>query len=148
MYTDTHTGEFMRSLARAISDGQTVPGWARSKDVCSQDAQAWAELPEFRDLVEKYRIEHAEHMVGKIGSRVDRAIDRLVELSENIDKPSVGVVATKAVIEKWIALTEHFVQEQKYQELMARCNVVLEKRGVSTKHPFRQVWRPHAGVTS
>ena len=66
MDTDAHTGAFQRSLALAISRGRSIAAWARSKDVVVEKARGWAELPEFKLLVEKVRIEHAEQMVGKL----------------------------------------------------------------------------------
>ena len=60
MIIEPTTPILMRSLARAVSRGRTVTGWARSNDVSAEAAFAWAELPEFRGLVEKCRLDHAE----------------------------------------------------------------------------------------
>jgi hypothetical protein len=141
MYTDAPTHVFMRSLARAIARGGTVRRWAERKEVCPEVARGWTELPEFREFVEKWRLEHAERMVGKIGMCVGRAIDRLVELSENRANNSVCVTATKALIEKWIALSVHFVQEQKFQSLGARIDVLLKSRGADKPAATRGRWR-------
>ena len=99
-----------------------MTGWARSNDVAAEVALAWAELPEFRELVEKCRLDHAERMVGKISSKVGRAIERLVELSENRENLSVSFAATKALIEEWINVTVHFVQAQEFKSINARVN--------------------------
>ena len=54
---------------------------------------------------------------------------------------SVCVTATKALIEKWIALSVHFVQEQKFQSLGARVDVLLKSRGVEKTAAGRGRWR-------
>ena len=54
---------------------------------------------------------------------------------------SVCVTATKALIEKWIALSVHFVQEQKFQLLGARVDVLLKSRGVEKTAAGRGRWR-------
>jgi hypothetical protein len=141
MYTDAPTHVFMRSLGRAIARGGTAKRWARQKDVCPEVARGWTELPEFREFVESWRLEHAERVVGKIGMCVGRAIERLVELSENRANNSVCVTATKALIEKWIALSVHFVQERKFQSLGARVDVLLKSRGVEKTAAARGRWR-------
>jgi hypothetical protein len=99
MDTDAFTGDFMHALAEALAVGQTVTAWARSKDVFVEIARAWAERPAFLELVERYRLAHAESMVGKIANHVERAIGRLVELSENIQKPAISLSATMAIID-------------------------------------------------
>jgi hypothetical protein len=58
---------------------------------------------------------------------IDLAILRS-ELAEHPGLPNVSLAAAKAVVEKWIALTEHFLQEMKYQELMGRVNALHERR--------------------
>ncbi len=128
MIIEPTTPILMRSLARAVSRGRTVTGWARSNDVSAEAAFAWAELPEFRGLVEKCRLDHAERMVGKISSKVGRAIDRLVELSENRENLSVSFAATKAIIEEWINVSVHFVQAQEFKAINARVDAIVSKR--------------------
>ena len=121
--------------------GGTAKRWAIRKDVCPEVARRWSELPEFREFVESWRLKHAERVVSKIGMCVGRAIERLVELSENRVNNSVCVTATKALIEKWIALSVHFVQEQKFQSLGARVDVLLKSRGVEKTAAGRGRWR-------
>jgi hypothetical protein len=58
---------------------------------------------------------------------------RLRPFSERADKPSVGLAATKAIIEQWVALSVHFVQEQKYEWLSARLKVLLAAREAQKK---------------
>ena len=76
-------------------------------------------------------------MVGWVARCVERAIERLVELSENSRDLGISLAATKAVIEKWVALSVYFVQEQEYASLQARIKVLVaaraaEKKGVGT----------------
>jgi hypothetical protein len=56
----------MRGLAEAVAFGRSVGSWARSQDVLEETAEAWTELAEVQQLVEKCRVSHAERMVGKI----------------------------------------------------------------------------------
>jgi hypothetical protein len=72
---------------------------------------------------------------------VGRAVERLVELSENRANNSVCVTATKALIEKWIALSVHFVQEQKFQSLGARIDVLMKGRSADKTAGARGRWR-------
>ncbi len=123
----------MRSLARAVSRGRTVTGWARSNDVSAEVALTWTELPEFRELVEKCRLDHAERMVGKISSKVGRAIERLVELSENRENLSVSFAATKALISEWINITVHFVQAQEFKSINSRIDALRNSRATAKK---------------
>jgi hypothetical protein len=118
----------MRLLALAVARGRSVAEWASESDVDLETAQQWSELPEFREQVDKYRLEHADRMVAKIGQRAERAIDRLVELSEINDKPSVSIRATEAILDQWIALTLHYVQEWKFQDLTLRVKAVAQKQ--------------------
>ena len=69
-----------------------------------------------------------ERMVGKIAGCVERAIERLVEISECVRKPSIALAATKAIIKNWMDLSVYFVQEQTYQSLQARVKVIVETR--------------------
>ena len=135
------TVHFMHSLAQALSVGQTVSAWARNNDVYPDIAREWAGRPEFLALVEKYRLEQAQSMVGKIATHVERAIERLAELSEAIDKPTISLPATKAIIDKWIALTVHFVQSRQFEELTIQCEEIQarekEKKKVGVGGAFR-----------
>ena len=133
MESDVPNHVIMRSLARAIALGGDVVEWAERTMVSALVAREWTELPEFREFVEKYRLEHAERIVGKIACCVERAIDRLVELSENTRNLCVALAATKAVIEQWVALSVFFVQEQKFQSLQARVKVLVAARAEAKK---------------
>jgi hypothetical protein len=128
MTDSTPTDDLMQSLARAVACGRTVSAWARNTDVSPKVARRWSELPEFKPIVEQCRIRHAERLVGKAATRAERALDRISELAEHPGLPNVSLAAAKAVVEKWIALTEHFLQEKKYQELMGRVNALHERR--------------------
>jgi hypothetical protein len=97
------------------------------------DAREWIEHPEFRDLVEKRRLEHAERIVGKIASCADRAIDRLVEHSESAESISASLAATRALIDKWVGLSVYFVQEQKYEYLTSTVRKLLAARAADKK---------------
>jgi hypothetical protein len=140
MTTDAPTHVFMRSLAEEIAFGRSVSTWAEIKEVSAEVAQGWTELPEFREFVEKCRVEHAERMCGKIAGRVERAIDRLVELSESSFKPSVALAATKAIIEKWIDLSAFFVQEQTYKSLVARVKVLKDAKAAEKRAMRGRAW--------
>jgi hypothetical protein len=124
MDTDAPNDMLMRSLAEEIACGRSAGLWAISKGVCAETALAWTELPTFRDYVEKCRVAHAERMVGKIACCVERAIDRLVELSECVSKPSIALAATKAIIKNWMDLSIYFVQERTIQSLWAQVKVL------------------------
>jgi hypothetical protein len=145
MDTDAFTGEFMRSLGQAISAGQTVSAWARNNDVYPEIAREWAERPAFLELVEKYRLEQAQSMVGKISNHVERAIERLVEHSEDIGKPNISLPASKAIIDKWIALTVHFVQSRQFQELTVQCEEIQARHKAQKKAGVGWAFRPGAG---
>ena len=136
------------SLAEEIAFGRSVSTWAEIKEVRADVAQGWTELPEFREFVEKCRVEHAERMAGKIASRVERAIDRLVELSESsFVKASVALAATKAIIEKWMNLSAFFVQEQTYKSLVARVKVLQGRKSCGEEgHEGRRVVLKIKGV--
>jgi hypothetical protein len=100
METDPPNHVLMRGLAEAIAFGRSVGAWARSQDVVEETALAWTELSEVQQLVEKCRVSHAERMVGKISGCVERAIDRLVELSEGARDTRIALAATKVIIKK------------------------------------------------
>jgi hypothetical protein len=133
MQTDAPNHVMMRSLAHEIALGGNVELWARCKDVSALAARQWTELPEFREFVEKCRLEYCEKVVGKIARCAERAIERLVELSENTKHPSVALGASKAIIEKWIAISVYFVQEQTYQSLGARLKVLTDARAAEKR---------------
>ena len=92
-------------------------------------------LPEFRELVARCRIEHAERMVGTIASRAERAIARLVEFSENAENERVGLAATKAILEKWVALSVYFVQTQQYESLDLRTKALQADQAARKRPP-------------
>ena len=83
MHADAPDHVMMRSLAHEIAFGGDVERWAKLRAVSPEVAREWTELPEFREFVEKCRIEHCERLVGKIACCAERAIEPLVELSEN-----------------------------------------------------------------
>ena len=140
MHADAPDHVIMRSLAQEIARGGDVERWAKLRAVSLEVAREWTELPEFREFVEKCRIEHCERLVGKIGCCAERAIERLVELSENRKNLSVALAASKAIIEKWIALTEHFVQERTYQSLTARMKVLMDARKAEKQFGVGRRW--------
>jgi hypothetical protein len=133
MDNDEQSHVFMRSLAHNIAIGGHLVRWAKRKGVAVDAARAWNQLPEFRELVERYRLEHAERMVGKIARCVERAIERLVEFSENTRNPNVALAATRAIIQNWVALSVYFVQEQKYESLDAQIKVLQAARAAEKK---------------
>jgi hypothetical protein len=141
MDTDAPTDVLMRSLAEGIASGQSVSEWATSKDVLAETALAWSELPVFRDYVEKCRVAHAERMVGKIGGCVERAIDRLVELSECARMPGIALAATRAIIKNWMDLSIYFVQERTFQSLSAQVKVLQEAKKAEKRAMRGAAWR-------
>jgi hypothetical protein len=68
MDADAPSHVIMRALANEISLGGDVDQWAKSTMVCALSAREWTERPDFRELVEACRVEHAERMVGKIAA--------------------------------------------------------------------------------
>jgi hypothetical protein len=114
----------MRSLAQEIARGGDVALWAERSMVGTVVAYEWMEMPDFPKLVEKCRLEHSEKMVGKIGCCVERAINRLVELSENRRSLTVANAATNGIIKHWVGLSVNFVQEQQYQSLNERVQIL------------------------
>ena len=106
-------------------------------------ARGWAELPEFKLLVEKVRIEHAEQMVGKLGHSVAGAIKQLVALSKNMKRPASAVAAAKAIIDKWILTSEHFVQSVQLQDLLARAKAIQAKRAAKADYMVGKAFRPY-----
>jgi hypothetical protein len=136
MDPDAPSHGLMRALANEISLGGDIDQWAKSTMVCAKSARAWTEQPEFRELVEACRVEHAERMVGKIARRVERAIERLVALSENSRNLSVSLAATRAIIENWVALSVHFVQERTYQSLCEHLKVLQDARAAERRGAF------------
>jgi hypothetical protein len=130
----------MRGLAEAIAFGRSISSWARSQDVLEETAQTWTELAEVQQLVEKCRVSHAERMVGKISSCVERAIDRLVELSEGARDTRIALAATKVIIKNWMDLAVHFVQERTYQWLVKRVKELKQAREEDKRARKRGAW--------
>ena len=141
MQSDAPDHAMMRSLAQEIALGGDVVEWAGRTTVSALVAREWTELPEFREFVQNCRVTHAERMVGRIARCVERAIERLVELSENSRELGISLAATKAVIEKWVALSVHFVQEQQYQSLQAQLKVLVDARAAEKKAGVGAGWR-------
>jgi hypothetical protein len=136
MDSDAPNHVIMRSLAHNIALGGHLVRWAKRNGVAVEVAREWNEIPEFREFVEKYRLEHAERMVGKVARCVERAIDRLVELSENTRNVNVALAATKAIIDQWVALSVYFVQEQKYWSLDKRVKELVAARKAEKKAAY------------
>jgi hypothetical protein len=130
----------MRGLAEAIAFGRSISDWARSQDVLDETAQAWVELPEVQTLVEKCRVSHAERMVGKAACYVERAMERLVELSECSSNLRIALAATKVIIKNWIDLSVHFVQERQYQWLIKRVKELKDARAAQQRAMKRNAW--------
>ena len=140
MEIDPPNDVLMRGLAEAIAFGRSLASWARSRDVLEETAQAWTELPEVQQLVEKFRVSHAERMVGKISGCVERAIDRLVELSEGARDTRISLAATKCIIKNWMDLAVHFVQERTYQWLVKRVKELKQAREAQKRAMKRGAW--------
>ena len=143
MDSDPHTSAFQRSLALAISRGRSIAAWARSKDVVVEKARGWAELPEFKLLVEKVRIEHAEQMVGKLARAAGGAIKQLVAVSKNLKHPAAAVAAAKAIIDKWVLTSQHFIQSFQLQDLTARAKAIQAKRDARAGQMVGKAFRPN-----
>jgi hypothetical protein len=136
MHSDAPDHVIMRSLAQEIAIGGDVALWAERTMVSALVAREWTELPEFREFVEKCRLEHAERMVGKIACCVGRAIERLVELSENTRNLSVALAATNAIVKQWVELSIYFVQEQKYWSLDERVKKLVAAKKTEKKAAY------------
>jgi hypothetical protein len=143
MDSDEHASVFKRSLAFAISRGRSIAAWARSKDIPADKARGWAELSEFKLLVDKVRIEHAEQMVGKLGRSVAGAIKQLVAISKNMRRPSAAATAAKAIIDKWVLTSEYFVQSVQCQDLLARAKAIQAKQAAKTNYMVGKAFRPN-----
>ena len=97
--TNTEPTEFlMHGVARAVARGKTISSSAKNWDVSVAVARTWADLPEFRQLVNEYRTEICDRMSGKLASTSSRAIDRLIELSEHSGMTAVSVSATRGLM--------------------------------------------------
>ena len=122
-----------RMLARAVARGHTVKAWAVHKDVHPDTAQGWAELPDFEDLVNKIRVDHADRAVGKLTRCASRAISRLVELSERGRTQAACVTATRLLLDKWVALSEYFDQGKKFLTFKPRILALEASRKAAIK---------------
>ena len=142
MINDPPNAELMLSLARAVSYGHTVSSWARNADVNPDVARGWSQLPEFGVVLEQCRIRHAERLVGRVATRAQRAIDRLAELSECEDLPNVSLAGTRAVLDQWVKLTEHFLQEKKFQKVTADCKFLKAKYAAQKKRGVGWAFQP------
>jgi hypothetical protein len=118
----------MSALAHDIALGGNARSWASTNGINAVVVTGRTEEPAFRELVEKCCLEHSERLVGKIARFADRAIDRLVEFSESSDQPGVGLSATRAIIQEWVALSNFFVQAQTLHSLTARVNLLCAAR--------------------
>jgi hypothetical protein len=136
MESETPDHMIMRSLAQEIASGGDVALWAERSMVSTVVAYEWIEMPDFPKLVEKCRLEHSEKMVGKIGCCVERAINRLVELSENTRSLTVANAATNGIIKHWVGLSVNFVQEQKYWSLNERLQKLVAARKAEKNMAF------------
>ena len=87
---------------------------------------------------------HAERLVGKIGTRAERAIDRLAELSEHRELTNVSLAATRAVLDQWVRLTEQFVQARQFQELTVQCEEIKENQAAQKKRGVGWAFKPKA----
>ena len=79
-------------------------------------------------------------MVGKISGCVERAIDRLVELSEGARDTRIALAATKCIIKNWMDLAVHFVQERTYQWLVKRVKELKQGREEEKRARKRGAW--------
>ena len=79
-------------------------------------------------------------MVGKAAGYVERAMDRLVELSECASNPRIALAATKVIIKNWIDLSVHFVQERTYQWLVKRVKELKDERAAQQRAMKRGGW--------
>jgi hypothetical protein len=138
------SAEMMRSLARAVSCGRPVSAWARNADISPEVARGWSELPEFKPVIEQCRVRHAERLVGRIGTRAERAIDRLAELSEHRDLTNVSLAATRSVLDQWVKLTEQFVQARQFQELTEQCEEIKANQAAQKKRGVGWAFKPKA----
>ena len=89
----------MRLLAQDLALGGSACTWARRKGVNELTALGGPSYPSSANSSKSAEWSTLSELVGKIASCVERAIDRLVELSEKADTPNVGLAATKAIIE-------------------------------------------------
>jgi hypothetical protein len=124
---------FFGSLASAVARGQSVSAWARQKDISDDAAHAWAERPEFLEMVEKARLAHAERKVREIARRAAKAMDALGAGSEKPADASSSLADVKALIEKWVELSTTLEQGKKLEVLQERVKVLEEGRAVHVR---------------
>ena len=137
--TPKHGPSHSCARSRAVAGGHTVRSWAKHRDVGIDIARGLSDLPEFRQRVDNCRLNHADRMVGKVAGHVAQAIDRLAELSQNADKTTVSLAATKALIEDWVGLSVHFDQTKKLEDMRARVKASREARPSSKAVGIRVV---------
>ena len=57
--------------------------------------------------------------------------------------PSVALAASKAIIDKWILTTQHFIQSFQYQDLLTRVKAIQAKRDAKAGQMVGKAFRPN-----
>jgi hypothetical protein len=128
MDPNENSSSIMSPLALDIVLDGSARIWAKMHAFDTDRVMRWTELPEFRGLVEKHRLEHCERVLGKAASHADKAIDRLAEFSEHTDLPGASLFASKVILQQWVKLSEFFVQEAQLQSISARLKAFSERQ--------------------
>jgi hypothetical protein len=81
----------MRKLARAVARGRSIASWARKYNVSVESAERLSALPEFRDSIEKIRLETRMNEAG------DREDDLVAHRLKRLFWNARGALATAGI---------------------------------------------------
>jgi hypothetical protein len=109
----------VKHLARMVASGQSARSWAKQHHCDVEMVLAWCSLPEFNDVVDEHRLRVADHMVGKLMTRAESAIDHIFSASRYGPAEHVRIAAGQMLLEKWLGVSRRFVQTKKIAELKA-----------------------------
>jgi hypothetical protein len=112
------------SLARAVAEGKSIAEWALRMMVSLENALGWAQRPEFKELVEVYRVESANRTARETEIRAAEAA------------ATAGAGAGKAEVyqsleAQMITLDLQLAQAAKVEALEERVKALEENRAVS-----------------
>jgi hypothetical protein len=109
--SDHATGDELRGarldLAVAVAHGRAIKSWADAHNTPLQTAHEWANQPDFKRAVSRFRRRSADLAAGRLASYATKAAQVMTDLAVSAASESVKLAACRAILSDMMTVSEY-----------------------------------------
>lgn len=114
------TPPMLFDLARLVASGKTLAAASRELSIPARTARGWSARAEFKAEVGRLRREVSNRVVNRLTCAASKAVAVLVELTHKDRAETVRLRAAEAILERFVAVTEHVELAERVAEMESR----------------------------